>query len=793
MKNRKKVLNYMLSFIIPVCILIIISIRQGFCPFGDKTLFIMDMKGQYLEFFASLRNIFNDDNSIFFSWSRSMGGNFLGLFAYYVASPLSFITVLFPLEKMAVAIWLLTVLKIGLCGISFYTFASYLQRRYCNDEMKEKSLPVLVLSVSYALISYNMVYSMCLMWLDGVIFLPIVIMGLMKILDGAKGYLYLASITCLFICNYYTGYMIGLFAAIFFVYRLVCMIKRDDLKSCIKSAIIFFVNTILAICLSSPIILPVVKDLMMGKMSMDTDISDAVTNFEFVQLFGKFLNGRYDSITNTGLPSIYCGIVGLLFALVFFVMKRISIREKAGAVVVLAMLVCSFYFTKIDAAWHGFKQPTWFPYRYAFIFSFFILYMACRCVTAFNGIKKAWVSYTAGVLLLIITSVDLGINANAMINGLDNEFGYGMEEEYKEFVNSGKKLVDEIKSKDDGLYRINQNYEYSKNDAMLLGYNGMTHYSSTFNKEVNFFIQKFGIAQSHIWNSGYGDTPLLDSLFGVRYILDDGEVPSCYNPVMSTEDGKTVYSNKMCVPFVYNAEVSALTPDFSSDNPFVNQNTFLNTIAGTDNEYFKDLEYTYNENEAGFSYTFNADSTDPVYMYMRTPSLSWADIYVNGQWVGNYFSTETTCNIYLGTFKRGEQVTVECIPSGAVEVSSVYIDKLDIPKLNKTLEMLNSNGMAIEKHSGGKLSGKIDVKEGQRIMTSIPYDEGWTIKVDGNKISPEKYSDTFISFKADAGVHDISFSYVSPGVKEGMVLCIIAGVIIAFIIVMSSLRRWRIK
>ena len=795
MKKYNKKILYILSFIIPIGMMIAISIVQGFSPFGNKTMFIMDMKGQYLEFFASLRYLIKGDSSIFYSWSRSMGGNFIGLFAYYIASPLSFITVLFPLEKMDVAIWVLTVLKIGLCGLSFYTFASYICGKYCVKSVNIKNLLPLALSIAYAFMSYNMVYSMCLMWLDGVILLPIIIMGIEKILDGSKGILYMAAIAALFICNYYTGYMVGIFTAIFFIYRVLSTACKDNIKKYIKYTLIFTADTLLAVGISAPVLLPVVNDLMIGKLSAVTYSSDSVFNFEFAKFIFKFICGRYDSITNSGLPSVYCGILAMICAVLFFCIKNIKIREKIGAIIVIALLICSFYFTKLDIAWHGFKTPMWFPYRYAFVFSFFVLYMACRSAVSFGEnvkpensmkfrvawisekIKKAGFTYVFGILIMIISIIDMGINGNAMFRGLDKEFGYGTKEEYTEFVKGNQKLADDIKSSDDGFYRINQNYEYSKNDAMLFGYNGMTHYSSTFNNDINSFIKKFGIAQSYIWNSGYGDTPLLDSLFDVKYILTDRNVPEFYSPKNSTDSGKSSYVNKYCVPVMYSSNVTNINLDIDCDNPFTAQNNLLNSIAGTDEQYFKDINYDEQSVDKGFSYTFTADDNEPVYMYMRTPSLSWADIYVNGEWVGNYFSTETTCNLYLGTFDKGEQVVIECVTDYDVDVSAAYIDKLNTEKLSNTLNVLKNGGIEIKKYGGRNLSGTIDVKKDQTVVTSIPYEKGWTIKVDGKKVEADKFAGAFISMKLSEGKHSIDMSYISPGFKEGMLICIVAVII----------------
>lgn len=789
--NWSKVTLYACAFIIPMIILLFILKGNGFYPFGDKTLFIMDMKGQYLEFFASLRNVLHGDDSLFFSWSRSMGGNYLGLFAYYVASPLSFITIFFSLEKMPVAILLLTVLKIGLAGLSFAGFGAYIWEKgistktsiakgdiiLANDSWK--LLMVLPFAISYALISYNMVYSMCLMWLDGVILLPMVLLGVEKILDGRKGFHYMLALAALFICNYYTGYMVGVFTAIYFVYRIICLVKKESVKEYLWKTLRFTAVTFLAFGVSAPMILPVVKDLMQGKLASVSYVPDIDTNFVFADLFGKLKNGVYDSITNSGLPAIYVGYLALIMAVVFFVVKGVSIREKIGAALILALLAASFYYTKWDIAWHGFQYPTWFPYRYAFVCSFFLLYMAVRGGVALLQIKKikkipVLETLIAMSLLTLVVWVDMSANGKAMFTGLEGEFGYGTVEEYETFLNKTQPLVEEVQSQDTGFYRINQGYEYSKNDAMLLGYHGMTHYSSTYHASVNQLTPKLGIAQAHIWNSGYGSNPLLDSLFGVRYILDDGMVPANYPLFIEGENGANVYSNENVLAVAYGANVSQQYPDLNNPDPFVNQNTFLNAIAGTEKSYFTEYAYTFDQPDNTWSYTFVADSDNPVYLYMKSDSTSWADVYVNDSWVGNYFSTETSCSLYLGNFQPGQQVVVKVVPSGTIAVNYAMIAQLHMDQLTETVASLLDHEMQVTEHKGGKLSGTIQVGENQKIVTSIPYDSGWTVKVDGKKVETGKFADTFLMIETDSGEHEISFSYVSPGFSAGVVLFVVA-------------------
>jgi len=806
-KNFDTAIIYVFSFFIPMVVLLLILKEQGFYPFGGKSMFIMDMRDQYLEFFASLRDVVHGDNSLFFSWSRSMGGNYLGLFAYYVASPLSFITLLFPIEKMTLAIVVLTVLKIGLAGLSFALFAVYIWKRTVSDQLpvnitkKQKNYKlnettkdnhrlflVLPLAISYALISYNMVYSMCLMWLDGVILLPVILLGVEKILDNRKGLHYMLALAALFICNYYTGYMVGIFTALYTVYRILSQIKKGQIREYMVKTLRFTLCTFLAFGLSAPLIIPVAKDLMQGKLAMNSYVPDITTNFEFSRLFGKLQNGVYDSITNTGLPAIYCGFPALLLILFFLVINRITIREKAGAIVILALLAAGFYFTKWDMAWHGFQYPTWFPYRYAFVCSFFMLYMALRALCAIASLNKVATGKVPAILiasgiLSLITAINLKSNGSAMFEGLNQEFGYSEVKDYEAFLDKTEPLVEQVKKEDDGFYRINQGYEFSKNDAMLLGYNGMTHYSSTFNAYINTLTPKLGIAQTHIWNSGYGAGPVLDSLFAVKYVLEDGIVPANYALKQSTEAGTALYENTLALPIAYGAPCNNLEPNLDSENPFENQNILLNTITGTKDSqdlpyinYFTDLPYTTEpQQDNSWNYIFTAASDNPVYLFMRPNTFSWADVYVNGIWIGNYFSSETTCNLYLGNFTKGQNVTVRVVPSQAI-VSTAVISELHMDDLQQTMETLKKNGLDVTKHANGKLTGTIQLENGQKIITSIPYDDGWSVTVNGKKAKTEKLANTFMVINADegSGQYTISMRYVSPGFTLGILVFVIA-------------------
>ena len=313
---------------------------------------------------------------------------------------------------------------------------------------------------------------------------------------------------------------------------------------------------------------------------------------------------------------------------------------------------------------------------------------------------------------------------------------------------------------------------------MLLGYHGLTHYSSTYNLAVNTLTANLGLAQHHFWNSGYGSTPLLDSLFGVKYILEDQPVPEAYQKLQETDfvwnenmQCTASYLNENALPIAYCAPVSTLTPVIDNANPFTNQNQFMNAIMGDATTYFEEIDFVAQHTQPGWSYTFTATSTNPVYFYMTTDEYSFvgADVLVNGNPVGKYFTAETLCNLYLGSFTPGELVVVE-IPEQTMNADLVTIAELQMEFVEPALDSLRIGGMQITEHRGGYIGGTVTAADNSVLLTSIPYDEGWTVKVDNQKVQTVKFADTFLAIPLSEGEHTISFSYCSPGFKEGMLV-----------------------
>ena len=211
---------------------------------------------------------------------------------------------------------------------------------------------------------------------------------------------------------------------------------------------------------------------------------------------------------------------------------------------------------------------------------------------------------------------------------------------------------------------------------------------------------------------------------------------------MREESGTAAYRNPLALPMVYAADAGALEPlPEWKENPFWNQNLLLNAAAGRQEDYFTELEYVYEELDTGWLYRLRAESADPLYLYMKPLKRGRADVYVNDIWRGNYFTTETTCCLYLGSYLPGQEITVRVERTWEEEAANALIVELDMNLLRRALRELQDGGMEITDHGGGKIRGVFRLR--RRGLFSLPFPMttvgryGWMAKGRNRKCLPE--------------------------------------------------------
>ena len=204
------------------------------------------------------------------------------------------------------------------------------------------------------------------------------------------------------------------------------------------------------------------------------------------------------------------------------------------------------------------------------------------------------------------------------------------------------------------------------------------------------------------------------------------------------------------------------------------------------------FEKTGNDPKAKLDFTAPADG--PIYFHFTAANFGKTfSVYVkknNGatSFVSDYFGNETKRIMKLGDFKEGDRVTVEL----RLKDDALYLSKeskyffyyIDHTALDEAFDQLSAAEMYVEDYGNDYLKGTIDLPAGQElIFTSIPYDAGWNVYIDGEKAETLMVCDSLLAVKSTAGYHDIEFRYMPKGYVLAMIITAISLVVfICFII-----------
>ncbi|MBR1739905.1 MAG: YfhO family protein [Ruminococcus sp.] len=353
-------------------------------PIGENSVLVLDLNGQYVYYYERYRDVFWGHGSWLYSWSRNLSGEMFGVFAYYLASPYMLIIALLPRSMMPTSILILQLAKIGSSAVT----CSFFLKKWTilNTGKPPKNVSLVVFPLLYSLMGYMVVQLMDPMWLDGLVLLPLICWGVHRLVEEGKMLPYIIPLTLMFISHFYIGYMVGIFTFFYFCYACLYRSGRVFPKKLFARCVSFGVGTLTALLCASFVLIPVYNSLKLGKFEFtDPDFSLA-TQFDFLTFITKLFPMTYDTVYPEGMPMIYCGCAVLLLLPLYFMNDRVQMKEKTGTGILAVILVILMYIKPADMAMHGFQVPNWLPFRYSFIFSFLLIFMAFRAFENLDGI-----------------------------------------------------------------------------------------------------------------------------------------------------------------------------------------------------------------------------------------------------------------------------------------------------------------------------------------------------------------------------------------------------------------------
>ena len=823
-------------------VLLIIAMARGYAPFGDSSLLMNDAIHQYYPLFGQYRDRILNGDGIFYSAGGGLGFNFYALWTYYLSSPLNLLILLFPSGEMDAAMDMLIMLKTALAA---GTFAYYLEWK-----VAKRRVSILPFAFGYALSTFMIGYGYNIMWLDSIMLLPILLMGLEK--------LYTLALALSLWCSFYIGFMVCLFAVIWFLFQ-----THSSYLAFLKRGIQFAGASLLGAGLACVVLLPAYMGIV------KTTGSSSFPDFEWMAKFSEIFAGKEGGIFAFSDPlsinnqaaypaNLYCGtfVIGLVF--LYFLLKDIAPIQKIKAAWLIIFLVISLNNQGLNYIWHGFHYQVGIPNRFVFLLHFFLLLLACQ---AFQRLKdcRRWqlVCVGAGMLLIYSTLYFLqndNVTTQMLISTLSAVIIYSCfwmlyrKEEgklwrnlllfsmcleistsaYYGYVKQGGVISDDFYRSKEAIqeaadklpndqYRAELSNPTVKNEGAAYNLRGCGIFSSTTNINTIALLKSIGFSASSNSYSPAGGTPVLNTLFGIKNYLiiqnDANRLDHSYNETDEGEEVK-VYENKKVLPIGYLCEKgvndwSSLTKDF-----FQNQMELIQLMTGKEYRIFteqkfalkevNDIEVKSLDEKQQFSYlspegirndhvVFEAVAEEDEDLYIRLQAAYSNKITVMVNEVAIAYKDLSSSFYHVGNVNKGDRVTIQvgmqedCPTYGKISMSMYAFDQ---EEMDRAYEDLSSGSMDVTEWKEGYIAGRVKANNGRNVLfTTVPYDKGWSVYVDGKKQKTETVQGGFLKIDLEDGEHKIIFKYAVPGLKIGFAVSLVS-LAILLIFVSNAKKGW---
>ena len=830
--------TYLISFIIPLVIMFGVYLSQGIYWNSDTSPLLGDGFHQYVIFDLNLRNILHGSDSLFYTFTSGLGLNFYALSSYYLGSFLSPLVYFFDVSSMPDAVYLSTLLKFGLIGLSTFFSLSKL--------FKNIPAPLrLALSTSYALMSFTVSQLEIKTWLDVFILIPLILTGLHLLITKKKRILYFTSLSILFIQNYYFGYMTALFLVVWYFCQL-----SWDFKSRKFSFLDFFLTSLLAGLTSFIMTLPTLFDLRTHGEKL-TAITKIKTDASwYLDLFAKQFIGAFDTTKYGSIPMIFVGLLPFILTIVFFTLKSIKFHVKLCYATLLIIIIASFYLEALDLFWQGMHAPNMFLHRYAWIFSTLLIYISAEVLNRVKDIKlwnilfsmtlllsgylttiyfknhysfltklnilltleflvvylllllaliKKLISLKIfSILILIFTISEISFNTSSQLNGITKEWGFASRSTYDKNIPSMEAILEYTKQQPDTFTRTEKLQTQTGNDSMKFNYNGISQFSSVRNRSASTTLDKLGFKSSGTnLNLRYANNTIIaDSLFGISYNISE-TYPDKYGfHPRYQKDNLTLYKNQFALPIAFATQ--SLYKDVTfNDHTLDNQTQFLNQIAGLNEEYFYPINHHTDSGDsvvnlngtdtedATISYSIEVPDNSQVYLSMTKLNFSndkkkQVDIIVNGE--KKSFTTDnafTFFNLGYTEHKQTFDIQVKFPGNAQVSFESPTFYRLDTKKYTEAIRKIKENPVEVSSYKN-KVTVNYKVKNETSIFFTIPYDQGWSAYQNGKKLQIQQAQTGFMKIDVPEGEGAITLSFIPKGFIAGASCSLIAIIVFIF-------------
>ena len=845
----KKRYIYLLSFFLPLLTLFVGMVYFGVAPFGDNSLLIIDGLHQYMPFFSVLYDKLKGGESLFYSFRTGLGINFLSLFAYYLSSPLNLLILLFSREDLNMVVSWLIVLKLALSSL----FASV----YFTHRSKKPGLHIVAVSLAFALNGYMVGYCWNVMWLDAIMVLPLILLGIEKLIDEKDGRLYGITLFYALYCNYYIAFMICIFSVIWYLFHHFTSIKQFFCRG-----IVFTIYSFVAAGMSAILLIPAylgIKSTASGS-EMELPLHSWLTGFWdlIARQFDMAYPISHDNFD--GNANLYFGIFAIFFLVIYLSHRKICLIDKGKKLLLIVFFYLSFNEEILNFIWHGFHDQYGIPNRFSFLYGFVLLTMVFEVFEEMDSIRiwepilsllacgglLAGVCYftedalplevicSAAFLLLAYTAIlfllkkdrkrlafyhfllPTLIAGEMMVTALLG-FDTNGQISISKFFYATEDMEEAIEEHEDGtFYRSELAKANIVDESTWYPMHAVTLFGSTARDGVVDLMDSLGFATGCNEYLYKGANPVTNLMFDVKYLYyhaddslkTDFEYVDSYGSISLYENQTEGMSIAYGIsPDIDNWYYSSDYP-FRVINDFTYQGYFIDNIfedvaipdpithdcevsSTNDGEYYFELGQKQEDNLI-FTLPF-PDGSDDFYLFYDGTQIEKVEIKIDDTTVesGDFDGMM----LPLGRIEAGSVLTITVSLKGEQTSGYVRFSAADFNQemYQRLVNEMTSQSLNVTSMSDVHIEGDFDAIEDEYLFFSIPYDEGWTVKIDGKNAETFAVGEALLSVIIPEGEHTVTLDYIPSGFLLGRKITLISVLLFALLCIFTHIRKRKEK
>ncbi|WP_057740540.1 YfhO family protein [Limosilactobacillus secaliphilus] len=408
-------------------------------------------------------------------------------------------------------------------------------------------------------------------------------------------------------------------------------------------------------------------------------------------------------------------------------------------------------------------------------------------------------------LFCFLIVVDVTTNAYVSLN----QISYVSQAEYGNYTTALNQAIKKVKHKNRGFYRVGKNFMRTKDDPFQSDFYSADHFGSTMEPNISHFMGALGNPAGDGYVTYTNGTKVTDALLNFRYYLaarNNGySGDNLVLPLTSTrpdwQHTKTVAQTKLVnikenkeqLPVAFAANRDIINFRSLTLDPLAYQSQIFQTLAGRGNQptFFQVQNFDHvdfnNVNDAhqitGTTFRrknrkqrasvvlhFKPVDNDAYYLTLGPSVKSVAKISINDHPLHQYPTYRNTIVVNVADHAKNKNITVRLqLKKQTMWLQNVSLYKLNETSFNKCKRILQRSPLHVTSWHENRLSGWINVKHNQQLlMTTIPYNSGWHVKIDGQAVTGQKVLNTFLAVPITPGKHQVSFTFWPPLLTLGL-------------------------